>query len=140
LAFLAPRRRAHTAPGETPPPWITGLVALALGLGVMFTPPTLNWGAFALILAMDAMFLALVGAFSRLATWTLLHTFSLGAGGALAYGLHAFFAPPLFGGWLVARISNAIFLAAAVAVIVAGARRTARVVRLRRYPLAEIPG
>ncbi len=126
LAFLVPQRRAHTAPGETPSPWITGVLALALGLGVMFTPPTLNWGAFALILAIDAVFLALVGAFSRLATWTSLHTFSLGAGGALAYGLHAFAAPPLFGGWLVARVSNAIFLVAAVAMIVAGALRTSR--------------
>ena len=129
LAFLAPRRRAHTAPGETPSPWMTGAVALVLGLGVMFTPPFVNWFAFAAILAIDAAFLAFAGLSSRRATWTPLHTFSLGAGGALAYGLHAFIAPPLFGGWLVARVSNAIFLAAAIAVIVAGARRTAGALR-----------
>jgi len=139
LAFLAPRRRPRTLPGETPSPWFTGVLALVLGLGVMFTPPFLNWGAFALILAMDVIFLALVGAFSRLATWTLLHTFSLGAGGALAYGLHAFVAPPLFGGWLVARVSNAIFLAAAVAIIVAGARRTKRALRATAIAQAVAP-
>jgi hypothetical protein len=125
-AFLVPRRQPHTGAGATPSPWITGGVALLLGLGVLFTPAGWNWGAFAAILGLDLAFLIFVGVLSKRVTWTALHTFSLGAGGALAYGLHAFIERPVFGAGLAARIGNVIFLAAAVAVIVTGARRTAR--------------
>jgi len=82
------------------------------------------------MLAIDIVFLAPVFVLSRRAAWTPLHILSLAAGGALAYGTHAFLQPPVAGGsnLVVARIGNVIFLAAAVAVIVAGARRTARFV------------
>jgi len=126
LAFLMPRRQSHSESGSVPTAWITGLVALALGLGVMFTPAAWNWGAFAAILAIDIVFLVFVAILSGRASWSALHTFSLGAGGALAYGLHAFVERPVFGGGFAARVGNVIFLAAAVAVIIAGARRTAR--------------
>jgi hypothetical protein len=125
-AFLIPRRRPRAATGSVPTPWITGAVALLLGLGVMFTPPAWNWSAFAAILTIDLVFLLFVGVLSRRVDWTPLHTFSLAAGGALAYGLHAFVARPIIGAGLSARIGNVIFLAAALAVIFAGARRTAR--------------
>jgi len=125
-AFLIPRRGSGASSGAVPSAWITGVVALALGLGVMFTPAAWNWGAFAAILAIDVAFLIFVGLLSRRTAWTALHTFSLGAGGALAYGLHAFIERPVFGGGFAARVGNVIFLAAAVAVITAGARRTAR--------------
>ncbi len=127
-AFLLPRRQPHTAAGSTPSPWITGAVALALGLGVLLTPPTWNWGAFAAMLAIDLAFLLFVRVFSRRASWTRLHTLSLAAGGALAYGIHAFLQPPIIPGTsiLAARISNAVFFAAAVEVILIGTRRTAR--------------
>jgi len=125
-AFLIPRRRPRAATGSVPTPWITGAVALLLGLGVMFTPPAWNWSAFAAILTIDLVFLLFVGVLSRRVDWTPLHTFSLAAGGALAYGLHAFVARPVIGAGLSARIGNVIFLAAALAVIFAGARRTAR--------------
>lgn len=127
VAFLLPSRRSHAA-GSTPSPWIAGAVALAVGLGVLLTPPTWNWGAVAVMLAIDVAFLAFLSVLSSRTTWTLLDTFSLGAGGALAYGLHAFIAKPLFGSVLAARISNGIFLAAALAVITIGARRTAKFV------------
>jgi general stress protein CsbA len=125
-AFLLPRRQPQTAAGPTPSAWGTGAVALILGLAILFTPPTLNWGAVVVMLTIDVAFLLFVRLFSRRATWTRLHTFSLAAGGALAYGLHAFAAHPLFGTVLAARISNAVFLAAAVEVILIGARRTSR--------------
>jgi hypothetical protein len=124
-AFLIPRRRPRTTAGSVPSPWFTGAVALLLGLGVMFTPPAWNWGAFAAILAIDIVFLLFVRLLSRRVEWTPLHTFSLAAGGALAYGLHAFVARPVIGAGLSARIGNVIFLAAAIAVILFGARRTA---------------
>jgi hypothetical protein len=125
-AFVVPPRRPRTTAGSVPSPWITGAVALLLGLGVMFTPPAWNWGAVAAILAVDLAFLLFVHVLSRRIDWTPLHTFSLAAGGALAYGLHAFVARPIIGAGLSARIGNVIFLAAALAVIFAGARRTAR--------------
>jgi hypothetical protein len=134
-AFLLPRRQPHIVAGPTPPPLLTGVVALILGLAILFTPPTLNWGAVAAMLAIDLAFLLFVRVFSSRATWTPLHTFSLAAGGALAYGHHAFAAHPLFGTVLAARISNAIFLAAAIALIAAGARRTARSLAPSPHPI-----
>lgn len=126
VAFLIPRRKGRAESGSVPSAWITGIVALALGLGVLFTPDGWNWGAFAAILAIDLAFLAFVRILSQRSAWTALHTLSLGAGGALAYGLHAFVERPVMGAGFVARVGNVIFLAAAVAVIVAGTRRTAR--------------
>jgi hypothetical protein len=125
-AFLLPRRRPRIAAGATPSPWIAGAVALLLGLGVLFTPVVWNWGAVAAILGIDLAFLLFVRVLSKRIAWTALHTFSLGAGGALAYGLHAFIGRPVFGAGFAARVGNAIFLAAALAVIATGARRTAR--------------
>jgi hypothetical protein len=129
-AFLIPARRQRIAPGPAPSPWLTGAVAFVLGFCVLIDPPGWNWGAVALMLAIDVVFLAMVFVLSRHAAWTPLHILSLAAGGALAYGTHAFLQPPVAGGsnLVVARIGNVIFLAAAVAVIVAGARRTARFV------------
>lgn len=124
-AFLIPRR-PRTAAGSVPSPWLTGAIALVLGLGILFTPDAWNWRAFAAILAIDITFLLFVEALSHRTSWTPLHTLSLGAGGALAYGLHAFIERPIFGAGLAARVGNVIFLAAALAVIIAGARRTAR--------------
>ncbi len=126
VAFLIPRRTGRAGAGQVPSAWITGALALALGLGVLFTPAGWNWGAFASILAIDLVFLACVRMLSSRTAWTTLHTFSLGAGGALAYGLHAFIERPVMGAGFAARVGNVIFLAAAVAVIVLGARRTAR--------------
>jgi len=134
-AFLLPRRRPHTAPGSSPSPWITGAVALILGLAVLFTPPPWNWGAVAAILAIDLAFLAFVRLLSQRISWTLLHTLSLAAGGALAYGLHAFTQKPVIGAGPAARIGNAVFLAAAIALIAIGARRTARSLGATPHPI-----
>ena len=97
-----------------------------LGLGVLYTPPSWGWGAVGAVLALDAVFLAMVEVFSRRTGWSALHTFSLAAGGALAYGVHAFTQKPLLGGVVGMRISNAVMLAAAVWMIWLGARRLLR--------------
>ena len=125
----APRSRVanHTAPSPwITSPWITGLVALVLGLGVMYTPPRWGWAAVCAMLAIDAVFLVLVTFVSRQTGWSALHTLSLAAGGALAYGIHAFSGKPLVGGLLGMRISNTVFLAAAIGLIVLAARRVIR--------------
>ncbi len=125
-AFLIPARRSRRACGLAPSPWITGALAFVLGMGVMNTPP--KWGGLAVgaLLAIDAVFLVLVTFFSRQTGWSAQHTLSLAAGGALAYGIHAFTQEPLVGGLLWTRISNAIFLAAAVWLVRLDARRVIR--------------
>jgi hypothetical protein len=109
-----------------PNPWITGAIAFVLGMGVMKTPYRWGWAAVGTMLALDAVFLVLVALFSRRTGWSALHTLSLAAGGALVYGIHAFTAKPLIGGLLWMRISNTVFLAAAVWLIWLGARRVIR--------------
>ncbi len=126
FAFLIPARRSRVADGVAPSPWIAGAIAFALGLGVMFMPPMWGWAATAAIFAIDAAFLILVWVFSRQTGWSALHVLSLAAGGALAYGFHAFAANPLIGGLLWMRIGNAVFLAAAIWLIWLDARRVIR--------------
>ncbi|MGC1362558.1 MAG: hypothetical protein WA419_09460 [Silvibacterium sp.] len=125
-AFLIPARRSRVAGGMAPSPWITGAVAFVLGMGVMNTPPKWGWAAVATLVAVDAVFLVLITFFSRQARWSALHTLSLAAGAALAYGIHAFTQRPLVGGLLWMRISNTVFLAAAVWLIWLGASRVIR--------------
>jgi len=125
-AFLLPARRPRVGGGAVPSAWITGAVALVLGMGVMSTPPLWGWGAVGLLLALDGVFLGLVWMFSRRTGWSLLHTLSLAAGGALTYGVHAFLQKPLLGGLLWGRISNAVFLAIALWLIWLAARRVLR--------------
>jgi hypothetical protein len=114
------------AGGMAPNPWITGAVALVLGMGVMYTPAKWGWAAVGALLAVDAVFLVLVTLYSRRAGWSALNVLSLAAGGALAYGIHAFSGRPLIGGVLGMRISNTVFLAAAIWLIGLGARRVIR--------------
>jgi hypothetical protein len=112
--------------GKVPSPWITGVAALVLGLLFEFVPMRWGWGAVGTMLALDAVFLLMVYALSRRTSWTLLHTLSLGAGGAVAYGLHAFFQKAFGGGVVLARVGNVIFLAIALVLIALAWRRTSR--------------
>lgn len=140
LAFRLRPVQPHTEPGPVPSPWLTGVFALVLGLGVLLDFPTLNWGAVVIMLVIDFLFLLVVSVFSRRAAWTPLHILSLAAGGAIAYGTHAFLQPPVAGAanhLLAARIGNAVFLAAALALIAAGALRTARSLRAAPQSISQ---
>ncbi len=129
-AFLIPGPRSqpgsHRSGGRVPSPWISGAVAFVLGMGVLHTPPKWGWAAVIAMLTIDVVFLVLVAYFSRQTGWSALHTLSLAAGGALDYGIRAFTARPLVGGLLGMRISNTVFLAAAVGLIGLAARRVIR--------------
>ena len=125
-AFLIPARRSREANGVVPSPWATGGFAFVLGLAVLYTPPQWGWMAVGTLLAIDAIFLLLVAFFSRQSAWNALHTLSLAAGGALAYGVHAFTQRPLVGGLQWMRVSNGVCLAAAAWLIWLGARRNIR--------------
>jgi hypothetical protein len=125
--FVLPRGRRGVAGGAVPSAWVTGVMALVFGLGVMSTPSSWGWGAVGTMLAIDVIFLGMVWILSRRSRWSALHVLSVAAGGAVAYGVHAFVAKPLIGGVVWARISNAVFLMAAIAVIFLGAKRVLRV-------------
>ncbi len=130
-AFLIPARRSRVAGGRVPSPWITspwitGAVAFVLGMGVLHAQPKWGWAAVGAMFTIDVVFLVLVVFFSRQTGWSALHVLSLAAGGALDYGIRAFTARPLVGGLLGMRISNTVFLAAAVWLIWLGARRVIR--------------
>jgi len=140
LAFRLRPVQPHSQPGPVPSPWLTGLFALILGLGVLLDFPTLDWGAVIVMLVIDFGFLLSIAVLSRRSAWTPLHVLSLGAGGAVAYGAHAFLQPPVAGGanhLLAARVGNVVFLAAAIALTAAGAARTARSLRPTQQPTAQ---
>lgn len=139
LALLPPVSPLMKRGGGLPSPWVTGAAALVLGMGVLLVPPMWNWGAFAAMAALDAVFLAGLFLMQERAGWTALHTLSVAAGGAFAYGIHAFWAKPVFGGQPMAlvRVGNAVFLLLAVAMVMAGARRTARWLGSRAVAVAS---
>ena len=91
----------------------------------MLPPLQWNWGAVAWTLAADLIFLIGLGLFSQCSSWTPLHTLSIGAAGALVYGVHAFLQPPVVPcpKWVVLP-SHILFLALALAVIAIAIRRT----------------
>ena len=133
-AFLIPAQRPRVSGVTVPNAWLTGVVAFLSGMGILYTPPKWGWAAVGMLLAIDALFLILLTLFSRRAGWCALHTFSLAAGGALAYGVHAFTQRPLVGGLLGMRVSNTVFMAAAVWLIwLAGSRATAYKVRAGNF-------
>ncbi len=128
VAFVTPAGMAKRE-GAVPSPWVTGVATLVLAALLQLVPMRWGWGAVAAMLAVDACFLLMVFVLSSRRSWTLLHTFSLGAGGAVAYGLHAFRQMPFGGGPVLARVGNAIFLAIALVLIVVGAKRTGALTR-----------
>jgi len=139
LAILLPFFPQREFTGSVPPPWLTGAVALALGLGVLLIPPVWNWGAFAAMCALDAVFLVGLSLLHRRSGWTAVHTLSIAAGGAFAYGIHAFWQTPVLGARPVVllRGGQAAFLLLAALMVLAGARRTARWLRTRGFAVAN---
>jgi hypothetical protein len=138
-AFLIPFPRIHNRSGFVPSPWLTGAGTFLLGLMIMKMPPTFNWGAVAAMLLIDAVFLISIGQLSRRAQWTALHTLSIGAGGAIAYGVNAFFQPPVVGqaSRTVVLTGHIVLLAAAIALIAVAATRTRAWIRAANTPATE---
>ncbi len=139
VAFLLPRRSAATGGGSIPNPWIVGTVALVAGSAVLLTPGTWNWGAVVAILTIDLVMVVIVLFWSRRSGWDIRHKLALGAGGALAYGWHAFIENPVAGkGAIMIRIGNAIFLLGAVGLIAFAARRIRALVRDTALPIVQV--
>jgi hypothetical protein len=128
-AFLVPARAVRAGVGAAPSPWLTGAGTFVLGAAVFLAPVHWNWAAVAWIVADDLVFLLLLRVFSRRAGWTMLHTLSIGAAGALVYGVHAFITAPVVPAPMVIVLAgHALFLFAALALIAPGIRRTRAVV------------
>ncbi|MGA2752849.1 MAG: hypothetical protein ABSE53_03710 [Terracidiphilus sp.] len=135
-AFLIPRAsrdKSATLPASAvtreplpaPPALITGVAAFLLGAAVMLSPILWNWGAVVLILGVDLVFLIGLWLFSHRSAWTPLHTLSVGAGGALLYGAHAFMQGPVVPcPKSIALASHALFLVLAIAVVAIAVSRT----------------
>jgi hypothetical protein len=126
-AFLLPRSIPRTEIGDAPPPWLAASATFLLGFAVFLAPLQLNWGAVAWIFGADLLFLFFLWSCSRHASWTALHTFSIGAAGALVYGVHAFMQGPVVParkGMILA--SHVLFLVLAIILIAAATRRIQR--------------
>lgn len=134
-AFLIPPASRNQSalrrhPSPVPSPWLMGGAAFLFGAAVFLAPALWNWPAVALILGVDLLFLVGLGLFSRCSAWTPLHTFSVGAGGALLYGAHAFMGGPVVPtSKSIALLSHVIFFVLALAVIAAAALRTRSALR-----------
>ena len=114
-------------PLPAPPAFVTGVAAFLLGAAIMLSPILWkwNWAAPAFMLAVDLVFLVGLGLFSHRSAWTPLHTLSVGAGGALVYGAHAFMQGPIVPcPKAIALASHVLFMVLALAVVALGARRT----------------
>lgn len=124
-AFLIPKPAQQSKPEPVPSPWITGLVTFLLGAAVFLAPIQWNWIAVAWILAIDLAFLFSLWGLSRRSGWTDLHTFSIGAAGALFYGVHAFIQGPVVPSpkWAILT-SHVLLLVLALAVVAVAVRRT----------------
>jgi len=136
-AFLIPKPTPGRNPSPVPSPWVMGGAAFVLGAAVFLSPAFWDWPAVVLMAAVDLAFLLGIGLFSRCSAWTPLHTFSVGAGGALLYGVHAFMQPPVIPcPKVVALASHVLFMVLAPAAIAVGVHRTRSVLRV--VPLEEI--
>jgi hypothetical protein len=142
-AFLIPPASRHEStllsePLPAPPAFITGVAAFLFGAAIFLSPILWkwNWAAPAFMLAVDLVFLVGLGLFSYRSAWTPMHTLSVGAGGALLYGVHAFMQPPIVPcPKSIALASHVLFLVLAVVVVAIAVRRTRRSLHIRPAPL-----
>ena len=117
-AFLIPPPAPSRNPSPVPSPWLTGGATFLLGAAVFLSPILWDWGAVVLILGVDVVFLVGLGLFSQCSGWTPLHTLSVGAGGALLYGAHAFMQGPVVPcSKSIAIASHVLFMILALAVV-----------------------
>ncbi|MGI5125198.1 hypothetical protein ACQEVB_00145 [Pseudonocardia sp. CA-107938] len=125
LALRLPR--LDRRPGTVPPAWAVlgaGLVAGAVFMLVQALPGV---PATLIVLPVEALLAAAAVTLSLRPGWTPRHTFALAAAALLTYAWHAFPQTPIVPvAPAVDLVGNAVFAAAAVAVLVAAARRTAQ--------------
>jgi hypothetical protein len=128
IALSLPRHDRGRAAGTVPSPWLLGIAAFISGMIFLFVPQRWAWSAVCIYLLLDMLWIVAILRWSARRAWTGLCPMALAAGAAMSYGTHAFFETPAVGGAVntVTRTGNAVFACLALAVIVIGARRTAR--------------
>jgi MFS family permease len=124
-AFAVPRSGEKRGMLPVPSPWATGAVTFVLGVFIFLMPPFWGWGAVAIMAGADIFFLVCLWGLSSRRDWTALHTLSVGAGGAVFYGVHAFIGHPVVRSrpWVVL-LSHVVFLVLDVALVAMAVRRT----------------
>jgi hypothetical protein len=126
IAFVLPRHTRSLSTSPAPGPWIAGIAAFMAASAFMLIPAAWGWWSVTADLALDAVVVSVVLNWSRHAGWNGLQRLALAGGAALTYAWHAFFQTPVSGGAGVGdRVGNALLAAATIALIAAGARRTA---------------
>jgi hypothetical protein len=126
---------ATREPLPAPPAFIVGVAAFLLGAAIMLSPILWkwNWAAVVFMLAIDLVFLVGLWLFSHRSAWTPLHTLSVGAGGALVYGVHAFMGKPIVPcPKSIALASHVLFLVLALMVVAIAVLRTRSTLLLGR--------
>lgn len=121
LLGRTPRKRpTHRAPT----PWATAALSLTAGLTLRALPLAWNpWLTTTLILTITAAALTAIHHWSTAPTWSPAHHLALATGALLSYALLSFPQPPVFPAPPAIDLTgNAIFTAAAVALILATAR------------------
>jgi hypothetical protein len=121
VAFRLPRARRGA--GRVPAPWLLGLGASAAGAAFMLGAG--GWSFVAAMVVLDAWLAVVAVRWSTRPGWTPGHGVALAGGALLTYAWHAFPEQPVVpvAAW-VDLTGNAIFAAAAVALLVTAVRRT----------------
>jgi hypothetical protein len=122
VAFRLPRSRPGAGP--VPSVWLLGAGALAAGAVFMLGLGG-GWTYVATMIAVDAVVAAVLVRWSVRPGWTPLHTVAVAGGALLTYAWHTFPQQPIVPvpPW-VDLAGNALFAAAAVALLVTAVRRT----------------
>lgn len=132
LAFGLRSRRLPRVAGRAPSPWSVGAFALAAtgiywGPAVLVTADWYEWIGVAMWFFVATLGIGLVSRWSRQEGWDQRHGFALAAGATLTYVWTAFPLRPESGGSLTTDlVSNTVFGAAAIAILVLAARVTVR--------------
>jgi hypothetical protein len=123
LAFRLPRLERTTSP--VPPAWVVLVGGLVAGAAFMLVQGLPGVPAMVVTLVLEAAMAAVVITLSARSGWSGRHTLALGAAALLTYAWHAFPEGPILPvAPTVDLIGNAIFAAAAVALLAMAARRT----------------
>jgi hypothetical protein len=130
IALILPKPREVKLSGPAAPNvWVVGLSALlasSLFMAMVTWAGVTPWVIVAGYLGVFVLVAALIASWSRRAGWSDAHRFALAAGATVTYAWHSFPQPPARGDLAVDLAGNAIFTAAALALLIVAALRIRR--------------
>jgi len=126
-AFRLPTGRSNAMAGDRPVPRAAVLGVIALVAGAVFELASRNlptWPGVAVLVAVEAALAVLVAHFAQSTRWTPRHTVALAGGALLTYAWHGFPEDPVVPvSPMTDLVGNAVFAAAALALLAAALRR-----------------